>query len=489
MRSILTSSVLFLFSFCLNAQNEEAILLGKKEIIASKVLNENRKIWVYSPDNTSQSTNAGKRYPVLYLLDGDAHFFSTVGIVQQLSQANGNGVLPEMIVVAIENTNRLRDLVPPEDLTKTNPFVEFLSTELMPYIDKNYNTAPYKLLVGHSLGGLTVIDILAKSPELFNAYIAIDPSVWYDNEKFLNHTIAQFPRLNMKGKRLFIGMANTMPVGMNISKLKNDRSKETQHMRSIIKFGNYLKTNTNGLLYAQNYYEKERHNTVPMLCEYDGLRYIFDYYYLDATEKDFTDSTARIASLLKRHYAEVSKEMGYENAVPEAFINYLAYDALGRKHYKKSKALFELNMEWYPERSSVYDAYADYFLDQKDTIQAILNYKKSLQIKTNELTQKKLDALISKATAASATAGLQKYEGTYTLEAFQLDITLKLRDGSLWAIVPGQADDEFQLISDGIFTVKGKQGYTITFQMNGDKPKGFTSVQPNGTFKAVFKHH
>ena len=183
-----------------NAQNEESILIGKKTTIFSSVLKENRKIWIYNPGQTSLTAVADKRYPVVYVLDGDAHFLSTVGMIQQLSQANGNTILPEMIVVGIENTNRLRDLTPslvtPGSNAKVNPFVNFLEDELIPYVDKNYNTAPYRILVGHSLGGLTAIDILTNSPKLFNAYIAIDPSMWYDDEEFLNNTIAQIPNKN-----------------------------------------------------------------------------------------------------------------------------------------------------------------------------------------------------------------------------------------------------------------------------------------------------
>ena len=487
MKTIFISSVLLLLNFFVNAQNNESITIGKKEIIYSKVLNENRKIWIYTPNITSQSVSPDKRHSVLYLLDGDAHFFSTVGIIQQLSQANGNGVLPEMIVVAIENTNRLRDFVPSDDLDKTNPFIDFLSSELIPYIDKNYNTAPYKLLVGHSLGGLTTIDVLTKFPQLFNAYIAMDPSMWYNNEKFLNNTIDQLPKQNMNGKRLFVGTANTIPKGMTISQIKNDNSFETQHIRSIFKLDEFLKANTNGLLYAQKYYENERHNTVPLLSEYDGLHFIFDFYHLDATEKDFADSTALIASILKTHSVNVSDKMGYKNSAPEGFINYLAYDALGKNQFNKAQALFELNIESYPVSSNVYDSYADYFLAKKDTINAISNYKKALQIKNNVETQIKLDALITKEPSIPVTVDLQKYVGVYVLETYNISIILEIRDVKLWAIVPGQDDSEFQLLSENVFTVKGKQGYTITFQMDGDKPKGFTSVQSNGTFQAVFK--
>ncbi len=488
MKKLFIVTVSILFSFFASAQNSESIIIGEKEIIYSNVLNEDRKLWIYTPNMTSHNSSSNKRYPVLYVLDGDAHFFSTVGIIQQLSQANGNGVLPEMIVVAIENTNRFRDLVPSDDLIDANPFIDFLSSELIPYIDENYHTAPYKLLVGHSLCGLFAIDLLTAYPRLFNAYIAIDPSMWYDNEKFLNKTVRQLPRQLMNGIKLFVGTANTIPRGMTISELENDNSAKTQHIRSIFKLDEFLKTNTNGLQYAQKYYETEGHNTVPLLSEYDGLRYIFDYYHLHATEKDFADSTALIASKLKTHYDKVSEEMGYKNSAPEAFINYFAYEALGKKHYKKAEALFKLNIEGYPESSNVYNSYAEYFLTINDTINAIANYKKALEIENSEETQRKLDALTTQAILLPASIDLDKFAGVYVLETYNIPVILEVRNGTLWSKVPGQEDSEFQLLSENVFTVKGKQGYTITIQMNGDNPLGFTSVQPNGTFQAVYKN-
>lgn len=488
MKTIFITFALLLFSFCLKAQNDEYITIGKKEVITSKVLNENRTLWIYTPSITSQIPNPDKRYPVLYLLDGSAHFYSTVGIIQQHSQANGNGILPEMIVVAIENTNRIRDFVPSNDLDNQNPFIEFLSSETIPHIDKNYKTAPYKMLVGHSLGGLSVIDILTNFPELFNAHIAIDPSMWYDNEKYLTNTITKLPKQNMNGKRLFIGTANTLPKGMELSLLKNDTSFETQHIRSIFKLDEFLTANTNGLIYGSKYYENETHNTVPLISKYDGLRFIFDFYLLDVTEKDFTNSTDSIASKLRTHYANVSEKMGYMNAAPEALIKYFAYEALGKQHYNKAKALFELNIDWYPESSNVYDSYADYYLAQKDTANAVTNYQKALLINDNAETRSKLSGLTAKGLIKSAIIDLQKYAGVYILETYNISIVLEIRDNKLFAKVPGQEDDEFEFQSEHIFTVKGKQGYKVTFEIDGDKPKGFTSVQPNGTFKATFKN-
>src|SRR4051794_11383779 len=91
-------------------QKDNKIVIGKIDSVYSNILNEQRKIWIYTPDMTSGNLN--QRYPVLYLLDGDGHFASVVGMIQQLSQVNGNNVYPEMIVVGIPNTDRTRDLTP-----------------------------------------------------------------------------------------------------------------------------------------------------------------------------------------------------------------------------------------------------------------------------------------------------------------------------------------------------------------------------------------
>jgi len=104
----------FTVAFAITAytQTNNKIVIGQVDSIYSNILKEQRKIWIYTPTLTSGNYDSTKRYPVLYLLDGDAHFTSVVGLVQQLSQANGNTVLPEMIIVGILNTDRTRDLTP-----------------------------------------------------------------------------------------------------------------------------------------------------------------------------------------------------------------------------------------------------------------------------------------------------------------------------------------------------------------------------------------
>ena len=492
MKKIFLGVLLITFTCYSNAQNEESIVIGKKVTIYSNTLKENRKIWIYTPTTTASIPVSDKRYPVLYLLDGDSHFLSTVGIIQQLSQANGNAVLPEMIIVGIENTNRLRDLTPvsvkTDSVETANPFIHFLSSELIPYIDKNYSTAPYKLLAGHSLGGLTAIDILTNTPDMFNSYIAIDPSMWYDNETFLNNAITKLPKQNLSNKRLFIGIANTMPAGMNLSQLKNDKSPKTQHIRSILKLDNFLSDNSNlGLKYSSKYYENDNHNSVPLISEYDALRFVFNYFSMQATTEDFADSTSLIATKLKSHYDNITREMGYKVAPLEAVINYFAYDALSKKQFSKAEAFLKLNIENYPNSTKAFDAYADYFIALRDTANAIVNYKKAL-VKNDDISiRNKLNSVTHKVNFSVAENDLRKYTGEYLLETYKITITLELRNGKLYAKVAGQADDEFLPVSKDVFTVKDKQGYTVTFLMNGEKPIGFTSVQPNGMFKATLE--
>lgn len=146
-----------------------AVHIGTVDSIWSATLNEERPYLVYTPPSYADTTNTPQHYPVLYLLDGDAHFHSVSGLVQILATGvNGTFVIPELIVVAIPNTNRTRDLTPTHattafDGTTTSAFdssggngafFRFLRTELIPRIDASYRTMPYRVLVGHSFGGI-----------------------------------------------------------------------------------------------------------------------------------------------------------------------------------------------------------------------------------------------------------------------------------------------------------------------------------------------
>ena len=484
-------------TFNVQAQNDNKIIIGKIDSVYSKTLGEERKIWVYTPDMTSGNSN--QHWPVVYLLDGDGHFASVVGMIQQMSQVNGNNVYPEMIVVAIPNTDRTRDLTPTHiandppmmdsGSSKTTGggenFVAFIEKELMPHIDSVYPTAPYKVLIGHSFGGLTVMNVLTNHTKLFNAYLAIDPSMWYDRQRFLAATEKKLAEKNYNGTRLYVGIANTMPEGMTLEKMKKDTSSDTRHIRSIFEMDKFLKAHPqNGLKYASKYYSDDNHGSVPFASEYDGLRFIFDYYRLNITGKDFTDTSAALAMKLKEHYDMVSREMGYKISPPESNINYLGYAAMNNKNFSKATALLKMNIDNYPKSGNVYDSYGDLLAAEKDTVNAIVNYKKALAIQENAYTKQKLNVLEGKESFKLTQQELQKYAGVFDLDSIGVAITMQVKNGELWAAVPGQGDFQLVPVSPDTFSVKNMSGYEVHFQVEGDKVLGFTSVQPNGTFKA-----
>src|SRR6187397_3308853 len=219
------NSILFILFIIISlgsrAQTDNKIVIGKVDSVYSTILKEPRKVWVYLPNMKAGMQNPGQRYPVVYLLDGDGHFESVVGMIQQLSQVNGNTIVPEMIIVGIPNTDRTRDLTPTH-ITSDPPmmdsnstkntggaenFTAFIEKELMPHIDSIYPTQPFKVLIGHSFGGLTVMNTITNHTKLFNAYIAIDPSMWYDKERFLKATKKKLSEKKYEGIRLYVGIA------------------------------------------------------------------------------------------------------------------------------------------------------------------------------------------------------------------------------------------------------------------------------------------
>lgn len=234
--------------------------IGIKESSHSDVLQEDRPFFVYVPPYSSKS---GKKFPVLYLLDGEAHFHSVSGLIQILGTGvNETRVVPEMIVVAIPNTgDRKKDLTPGggENMLK------FIQTELIPYIDKSYPTNNSRTLVGHSLGGLMAIYALYTMPETFDAYIAIDPSLWWDNQLLLKRADTVLSSKKFDNKYLYVAQANTLENGAT-----------NEHFESIKEFVKVLESpkNTSGIHWAYKYYPDDSHSSVPMISEYDALHFI-----------------------------------------------------------------------------------------------------------------------------------------------------------------------------------------------------------------------
>ena len=162
----------------------------KLDVLYSDVLGEERTILVRTPPGYAASTI---RYPVLYLTDGDAQIGHTAATVAFLAR---NGRMPEMIIVGVTNTDRTRDLTPTKaELAGaggtvnqfptsggSDKFLAFFERELIPKIEAGYRTAPFRVFAGHSFGGLFATYAAVAKPDLFNALIAVSPTLFWDND-------------------------------------------------------------------------------------------------------------------------------------------------------------------------------------------------------------------------------------------------------------------------------------------------------------------
>lgn len=406
-QTLLLISFIALLLNC-QSQSDNKIVIGKIDSINSKILNENRKIWIYVPEEVSIDSNSKHRFPVVYLLDGDTHFTSVAGMIQLLSTVRDNMVCPEMIVVGIPNTDRTRDLTPThvvvdppfmDSASSKNSgggerFISFIEKELMPYIDKQYPTEPYKMLIGHSFGGLTVMQIFVHHTDLFNSYICVDPSMWWDKQTLLKETKKLLASKKFQGTSIFLGIANTMEQGMNINKVVKDTSAESIHIRSILLLKRYFENyNQNGLKYQGKYYENDSHGSVPLITEYDAIRFFFNYYNLKLSIKDYSNTSSQLVGKFEKHFSNVSKQMGYKVKPSENLLKRMGYQALTSKQYKKASSFFKYNISNYPESYNVYESMGDYYETIGDIQNAIIYFEKAFSIKENTDTRKKIEKL------------------------------------------------------------------------------------------------
>lgn len=194
-------------------QNRSELVIGEILEFESRVLNEARTLNVYLPNGYSAGSD--KKYPVIYLLDGsiDEDFIHISGLVQFGSFSWVN-ILPESIVVGIANVDRQRDFTVPsgnlldqQDFPTSggaDAFIEFVSKEVQPLIESTYHTNGTRTLIGQSLGGLMAAQIMLLHPELFDNYVIVSPSLWWDDEKLLSVA----PELAASPKSIFICVGN-----------------------------------------------------------------------------------------------------------------------------------------------------------------------------------------------------------------------------------------------------------------------------------------
>ncbi len=234
------------FGQATQASASKPFVLGMIEEIHSTILSENRTLNIYLPEGFSQDDTT--KYPVVYLLDGsaDEDFIHIVGLYQ-FNNFSWIDRVPKSIIVGIANVDRKRDFTYPTTIEadkkrypttgNSDKFISFIEKELQPFIDRKYNTASSKTIIGQSLGGLLVTEVLLKKPTLFNQYIIISPSIWWDNGSLLTQESDLLKADFQQPTKIYIGVGkeglapsdipHVMEVDANllVEKLRSTKSK------------------------------------------------------------------------------------------------------------------------------------------------------------------------------------------------------------------------------------------------------------------------
>jgi tetratricopeptide (TPR) repeat protein len=267
-----------------------------------------------------------------------------------------------MIIVGILNVARTRDLTPThvEDRETSgggDNFLEFIEKELVPYVDERYRTQPYRVLFGHSLGGLFSVYTLFSEPDLFGGYVAVSPNLQYDDGYVINKAEKILAEQEEFENSLYISLGD-----------------EPDYVEALDRFTALLKdVDDSGLRWEYAALEGDDHMSTPLKGLYQGLEMIFMQwrYPGDLSEADVPS--------LQVHYQKLSDEFGYRIPIPEGLLNQLGYLLLSRERYDDAIAAFKLNIENYPGSANVYDSLGEGYETMNEFSLAKMNYEKAFE--------------------------------------------------------------------------------------------------------------
>jgi predicted alpha/beta superfamily hydrolase len=354
----------------------EPIIIGETVTIQSRILGEERTVLISTP---SEYGRGQERYPVLYMTDGNTHFTHTRGTVDFLAQ---NGLMPQLIVVAVANTDRNRDLTPTnatitEDDGRVrefptsggaSKFLDFFSQELFPYIDANYRTLPFRAFSGHSFGGLFALNAAFSRPDMFDAVIAVGPSLHWDDELPLRQAAAFVKASKKFPAPLFVAMANELEGEPRPNAL--DQLEATLQQAS-----------DDGFEWQVMRMPDETHGSLVLRAHYWGLRELFEPWLLPRDPE--TRSFAGTLADLKAHYAGLSRRLGFEVIPGENIVNQVGYQILGTGDVDNAIAVFQYNVELYPGSANVYDSLGEGLENAGSLEEALANYTRAVDNASN----------------------------------------------------------------------------------------------------------
>lgn len=408
-RTFLVITILFSFGSSVISQAGHLYEIGEKDSLYSAVLDEHREFWVQLPENYDPTST--RKYPVVYILDGGVHLMA----VSTVYTYYWGGFMPEMILVGISNrTHRTRDLTPSEIKTRhgseytqesggAETFTKFIEKELFPFIESKYPATNYRSLIAHSNGGLFAIHTLIHHPDLFANYLAIDPSLDWDNQKLLKQSKEVLSSKSFQGKSLFMSLSGQLHMqnsNINLNNVMQDTSEYTLFARSSIEFSNLVKETTrNELSFQWKFYEDDLHGTVVLPSVMDGMIFLFNWYPIRNTDKFNSPDTPldELLDIIRSREKRLKEHFGYfEPPFDEELLSMLGYMNLEWGEEQKSLAFFQLTTEYFPLSANAYDSLADYYIAQGDFENALKNVSIAYELSGADFHKNKMEELKEK---------------------------------------------------------------------------------------------
>ncbi len=338
-------------------------IFGQRIQFNSKALGGQKGVFIFLPEGYTKGSN---RYPVIYILDGREYYEPFAGMAKYMSMYE---MIPEMIVVAVEHGDRMKEFT----FTKANAatgdwptsggaesFREFLSAELVPFIDSSYRTQPFRILVGHSLGGLFALETLTRSPDLFQATIALSPSLYWNQFEWLKNAENLLDKLDSLKHFLFI----------------SGEQKEEEESGYLDKFKNWVTAEgPKGLTYQYRCFPEEDHASVGFPGLYSNLKSLFKGWR-------FPDEAWQTGpEKVKEHFQSLSKRFGFPVPITEEFLNGHAMHGLQRhKAPDEAIRLFEFCLSLYPKSAEAYEGLGEAYEQKGMKERAIEFYRKALAV-------------------------------------------------------------------------------------------------------------
>jgi hypothetical protein len=275
-----------------------------------------------------------------------------------------------------------------------------MKTELFPFIEKNYSGSNNRTIIGHSFGGVAIMNALTAHNEMSDNYLLIDGSLYFDNELFLNNPKYSLKGKDLKGKNLYIGIANTATYGSNLESIKKDTIRANRFVRYSLELVDLIESLDTDLNLQWKYYENDTHGSAAFLSQMHGFRFFYSWFEFKEEQKYRSKyfvpqaNEDRFANLTKKHFENVSKKLGYEFKPDQKWLSdYAGSLSSFQNQPKQAVETYELNIEYYPNSPKAHEELADFHLSQNDTLSAKTYYIKTLELENNSEVRAKLKML------------------------------------------------------------------------------------------------